>query len=122
MSIILYQTENKVSEYLEDFLNAYFNRDMDCLASDLLAEGFSAAEIVDAVRRAMSMARAAGMNVRKHFRLVYTMLDGTIVRDCKMTKTGLALVLMNGPAGHAAAANFQSRLLRFYLKNNGKRL
>jgi hypothetical protein len=117
MNLILYQRESDLGENLEDFLNAYYNRNMSCLASDLLKEGFSAGEIVDAVRRAMSMARSAGISVRKHFRLVYTTLDGAIVRDCKMTRHGYALVLLNGPADNASVAVFQTRLIRHFLKN-----
>ncbi len=115
MNLTVYHSTEPVNEMLEEFMDAYYGQRMPCFASDLLQEGFSPEEIMTAVRRAMVSCRSAGMDVREHFQLVYTTLQGAIVRDCKLTQFGYALVLLNGPAGNHAVAEWQVRLVNYFL-------
>ncbi|MCB0521087.1 MAG: hypothetical protein H6577_06815 [Lewinellaceae bacterium] len=114
IDIAIYHPNESLGEALEDFLNLYHGSHMHRLASDLLQEGFSVKDVMESVRRAMSICRTAGMDLRPHFQLVYTQLDGTLVRDCKLSDFGYALVLMNGPADHPRVASWQIRMTKYF--------
>ena len=120
MNLTIYHPTETVNEILDDFLQAYYGKRMSYFASDLLKEGFSPEEIMSAVRRAMGICRSGGMEVRQHFQLVYTTLEGAIVRDCKLTRFGYALVLLNGPASNEMVANWQMQLVQHFSQSGYK--
>ena len=115
MNLTIYHSTETVNEILDDFLQAYYGKQMSFFASDLLKEGLSPEEIMTAVRRAMAICRSNDTDLRKHFQLVYTTLNGAIVRDCKLSRLGYALVLLNGPSSNAVVANWQLQLVRYFL-------
>ena len=116
IDITIYHPNESLGESLENFLHLYHGSHMHRLASDLLKEGFSVKDIMEAVRRAMSICRTGGVDLRPHFQLVYTQLDGTLVRDCRLSDLGYSLVVMNGPADHPLVARWQIRMAREYQK------
>ena len=116
IDISLYHPKESLGEALEDFLNLYHGSHMHRLASDLLKEGLSVKDIMEAVRRAMSACRTEGIDLRPHFQLVYTQVEGSLVRDCKLSDFGYALVMMNGPAGHPSVVRWQVSLASQFLK------
>ncbi|MEK7253462.1 MAG: hypothetical protein AAB316_01850 [Bacteroidota bacterium] len=118
MNLPAYPPAETLDEVFDEFFTAFFSRNMPCLASDLLKDGFQEPEIVESVRRAMSVLNSAGMDARRHFQLVSTVQEGLEIRDCKLTALGYALVLMNGPADNAVVGDWQLQLIQQFL---GKR-
>ncbi|MEZ4933113.1 MAG: hypothetical protein R2788_13455 [Saprospiraceae bacterium] len=115
MNLAIYHSNETVNEILEEFIDAYYGQRMHYFASDLLKEDFTPEEIMTSVRRAMSICRAAGVDVRPHFNLVYTTLEGAIIKDCKLSKFSYALVLLNGPSNNATVADWQVQLVNSFL-------
>ncbi len=112
MKLKIYQKVYDLHESLEEFLNAFHQHHMYYLASDLLDKCLSPTDITDAVRRAMLAAKNAGMDVRRHFSPVYTQYDSSIIRDCKLTGLGYALVLLNASPANPAVAKWQLKVLQ----------
>jgi hypothetical protein len=110
IDISVYHPKESLAEALDNFLHLYHGGHMHRLASDLLQEGFSVKDIMEAVRRAMSTCRTNGVDLRPHFQLVYTQLEGSLVRDCKLSDFGYALVMMNGPCDHPSVARWQVKM------------
>ncbi|RMG82037.1 MAG: damage-inducible protein D [Bacteroidetes bacterium] len=114
MNIILYKSTYEQDDAIENFTDLFFSSQMPYLASDLLDEGLSPGEITDALRRAMDSARAARLYLRRHFAPVYTQRGGSIVKDCKLSQLGYALVLLNANPTTPAVARWQVQVLRKY--------
>ncbi len=113
-TLIQYHPKQERPAMLEDFLDALYSCDMHYLASDLLNDGLTPGQIARAVQRAMLAVQRAGIEVRRHFLPVYTPHKGQLVRDCKLTRFGYALVLLNADPGCRAVARWQVRLVRKY--------
>ena len=111
MDVTLYQSRIQSSSPLNEYLNAYFAQQMPYLASDFLKKGFSPEDISEAVQRAMTICRTAGMDVRRHFQLIYTQYKNGIVQDCKLSRVGFGLVLLNGRADEKVVAKWQLEVL-----------
>ncbi len=111
LNLPAYRPAETLDEVFDEFFTAFFSRNMPCLASDLLNEGFQEPEIVESVRRAMAVLSSVGLDTRRHFQLISTVQNGMEVRDCKLTALGYAMVLMNGPAENATVGNWQLQLL-----------
>jgi hypothetical protein len=123
MQLIQFQIKYGPDDSFENFRYNYFSGQMPHLASDLLDKGLTPQEIVNAVRRAMVISRTAGLDVQCHFQPLYTTYEGMLVRDCKMTSFGLALVLLNAKANLPEVASMQVEMLRCYFeKSNGQAL
>ncbi len=119
MDLILFgSTLDAPAESLEDFLDALRSRRMKYLASALLEQGFEPKDIVEALRRAMAACRAAGYEVGEHFKPVYSSYRGSLVRDCKLTRMGYMLTVINGRPDLELTAKWQSRLLMELLGEN----
>ncbi len=118
-NLTVYQTKIDVYESLENFLNLYHGNRMHVLASDLLKEGFSTQDIINAVRQGMVVCRTARLPINQHFQLVYTQLNGALVRDCKLSDIGYALVILNGPPNHPLVAGWQMKLVKEVLEGRG---
>ncbi|HFA51473.1 MAG TPA: damage-inducible protein D [Bacteroidetes bacterium] len=118
MEVIIYRKEYDVQEEMQHFRDLCFSSGMKYLASDLLKEGLSPKGISDAVRRAMTAGRAGGMDLQQHFCPVYTQVGGMLFKDCKLSRLGYALVLLNADVSLPAAAKWQLRVLDCFL--NGK--
>jgi hypothetical protein len=116
MHLALYQKYD-LEESLENFLNLHYGGQMKYFASDLLDNGLSPQAITNAVRRAMLAARSAGLNVREHFFLVYTERNGEVMRDCKLSQMGYALVMLNADVRNDNVAKWQVKILEYFLSN-----
>ena len=114
MKVIRYHVYQNFCNGPSEWLEAWYNQQMEYMASDLLVEGLQPVEIARALSRAMAACRSAGQEVDQHFSPVYTPIAGSVFEDCRLSKTGLALTLMNANPLNSAVAAFQMQLLRKY--------
>lgn len=114
--VILFQTRYDATESLDQFLEVLFYRGMKYLASDLLEKGLSPEDIQEAVKRAMLVAKTAGLDLRQHFKVIYTQFRGGLMKDCKLSRLGYVMVVLNARADHALAANLQLQLLEHFFQ------
>ena len=112
MQLIIYGRNDEPYESLEAYLDALRSSKMTFLASSLLEEGLSPSDIMEALRRATTACRTAGLQVEDHFKPVYSSYRGSLVRDCKLTRTGYLFMVINAPADSPCAANWQYRLIQ----------
>jgi hypothetical protein len=112
IDMILFQTEYERMGALEDFLDGYYSADLNYLASDLLQQGLSPREVVQAIRKAFVICRNGGEDPRRHFYPIYTQYQGSTVQDCKLSEFGYNLTLLNAPEHLPVVASFQLELLR----------
>lgn len=115
--IILFQSSYDANESFDQFLDVLFYREMKYFASDLLEKGLSPEDIQQAVSRAMLVGKTAGLNIRKHFTIVYTQFQGALMKDCKLSKLGYAMVLLNARASSPVVANLQMQVLDHFFKS-----
>ncbi|MBT8219830.1 MAG: hypothetical protein KJP00_08395 [Bacteroidia bacterium] len=113
--LLIYRKKYDPIESIEDFVDMYYASEMQYLASDLLDNGLSPIHIREAVRSAMTACRNAGKEVRRHFSPVYTEQRGTVINDCKLSKTGYGLVLMNADPEVPFVANWQLQVVKSFL-------
>ena len=110
MSIIVYHKEYNASQSFENFLDLLYARQMRYLASDLLNEGLSPADIQTAIRRAITAGKNSGLNIRRHFAPFYTEKNGVLISDCKLSRLGYALVLLNADPEAPNVARWQVKV------------
>jgi len=115
MKVITYHEEYDLPAPLEDFLALLFGQQLTYFASDLLSHGLSPSAVTEAVRKAMLAARAANLNLREHFQLMYTASQDKLIRDCKLSNLGYALVLLNADVKNTTVANWQVKLVMQFL-------
>jgi hypothetical protein len=116
MAIIIHHSEYAVDNSIENFLDLFYSKGMKYFASDLLQKGFSTKDIQDAIKRAVTVGRTSGMEIRKHFAPVYTQIDGQLVNDCKLTRMGYALVILNARPGLKATSEWQLKVLENFFE------
>ena len=116
MELIIFQKESGFSESFENFLDLYLNKEMKYFASDLLEEGLSPADIRAAILRALTAGKAGGLEIRKHFSLVYSQKNGALIYDCKLSSLGYAMVLLNAPPEFPIVGEWQLKVLRHFIK------
>lgn len=109
--VILFHEQYESNTSFDQFLELLFYREMRFFASDLLEKGLDAADIQEAVNRAMLIGKTAGLDLRRHFTPIYTPYQGTMIKDCKLSKLGYALVLLNARASSPLVANLQLQVL-----------
>ncbi len=107
----------RIEKVLDDFLQTFYSRQLNFLASDLLDKDYSPEDIVVALKKAMKICRKAGMDVDQHFMPLYTGRDGTSICDCKLSLVGYRLLLLNANPDNPATAAFQMKLLKL-MDNN----
>lgn len=100
---------------IDSFMDFYYSLQMKFLASDLLSQGLSPLQISDAVVKAIHVAKLSGMNIREHFKLVFSSIDNEIISDCKLSRLGYGLVLMNAETKFSAVAKWQRKVLEDFL-------
>ena len=118
MELTIYNREYNSIDSIENFLDLYFNREMEFFADDLLKEGLSPSDIKEAIQRAMAAGRAAGLEIRKHFAPVYCQINGTLLYDCKLSRLGYAMVLLNARPELPIVGEWQLKILRHFLMQN----
>jgi len=112
MELIVYQQERYLQESLANFLDLYYSSQMKYLASDLLSEGLSPVDITDAIRRAMTACKTAELEMRQHFAPFYTQqLNGVLIKDCKLSRLGYGLVMLNANVHVPAVVKWQLKAL-----------
>lgn len=116
MAIILYHREIEQEDSFSAFRDMYFSSKMKYLASDFLKVGLSSNDIVQAVKRAINSSKNVGLEVKEHFAPVYTQVEGMLFNDCKLSKMGYAMVLLNANINLPIVAKWQSRLVNDFLK------
>lgn len=116
MGVIIYHEEYNQPDALENFLDLLYSSQMNHLASDLLDRGLSPLNITSAVKRAIAAMNAAGLPARQHFAPVYTQYGSTLVKDCKLTRLGYSLVLLNADVNVPSVAEWQLRLIKDFMK------
>ncbi len=114
MEIIIHQTDYETESYLDNFLDLLFISQMKYLASDLLEEGLSPRDIRSAVKRAITIGRTSGLEIRQHFAPVYTEIKGELINDCKVSKLGYAMILLNARPDSTVASEWQMEVLKKY--------
>lgn len=114
MELIIYKEFYKIEDSIDNFCTLYYNLQMDFLASDLLDEGLSPQQITDGVLRAMKVGAASNMEIRKHFMPVFTQLKNGIISDCKLSKLGYGMVLLNASPDLPSVGKWQIKVLEKY--------
>lgn len=115
MEIIVYHDRYYSEDSLEEFLDVLFYRGMDYFASDLLDKGLTPKDLSEAIKRSMLAGKTAGLELRRHFIPVYTQFEGALVKDCKLSKLGYALLLMNANVANPVVANWQVQVLERFV-------
>ena len=114
MDLLIYQTEYHQADAIETFLDFYYNIRLDHLASDLLKEGLSPEQISDAVLKAMNVGKSSGLEIQQHFMPVFTDMKREIINDCKLSKLGYGLVLLNADTEVSTVGQWQIKVLEAY--------
>ena len=96
---------------MEIFLDFYYGLEMQFLASDLLKKGLSPKEISVAVIKAIKTGKSSGIEIRKHFMPVFTEVNKSIISDCKLSKMGYGLVMLNANSELSYVAKWQIKVL-----------
>lgn len=92
---------------IDQFLRQLHARELNFLASDLIKEGIEPRNIVVAIKDAIEMAGVGGLQAERHFSPVYTFDKGVIYKDCKLSKLGWHLVLLNLPGQDKATSTLK---------------
>ncbi len=116
MNIVIFQHQNNLEDSLSNFRDLYFSSQMKYLASDLLNEGFSPNTIKDAVQKAITICKTSNLEIREHFQLVYTELEGMIIKDCKLSQLGYGLVMLNAEETIPVVAQWQLKVIRNFFE------
>jgi len=117
MQISIYKKENRSADSIDNFMDFYYGLRMHFFASDLLYKGLSPKQISDAVAKAMNVAKSSQMNLREHFRPVFSSMDNEIISDCKLSRLGYGLVLLNAEAKLSVVAKWQRSILEKFLNS-----
>ncbi|MEP2238075.1 MAG: hypothetical protein ABJI22_06915 [Maribacter sp.] len=115
MQVSIYKLEQQYTESIDNFLNFYYGLRLYYFASDLLYDGLSPKQISDAVTKAMNVAKNAKLNLREHFKPVFSSMDNEVVSDCKLSRLGYGLVLMNAEAKLSVVGKWQLKVLERFL-------
>ncbi|RMF02787.1 MAG: hypothetical protein D6772_03055 [Bacteroidetes bacterium] len=116
MQVIAYTGISEKPSGIDEFLDAFFIRQMNYLASDLLQEGLWPEEIASALARAIRISEAANLDVRRHFAPVYTQINQQIMKDCRLSRLAYGLVLLNARPDRPVVAQWQLKLLRQFFE------
>lgn len=111
MELIIYQERQEGDTAFTQFLDNLRSRQLNYLASDLIQEGLGPRDIVEAIRRATASCRTAGLEVDEHFKPLYSSYRGSLVRDCKLSRFGYYLTVINARPDSEITARWQQKLL-----------
>ncbi|NJB72222.1 hypothetical protein GGR42_002713 [Saonia flava] len=114
MEIAIFTKEYKTSDSIANFMDFYYSLRMRYLASDFLDKGLSPKQITDGVVQAMRAGRSSGIDLRQHFMPIFSGMNKEIIRDCKLSRLGYALVLMNADARLTEVGKWQLEVLKNY--------
>ncbi len=115
MELLIYREEYDLADSIQNFLHFYYSLSMNYLASDLLHKGLSPNHITSAVLRAIKIVESSGIEVHRHFMPVFTQVNKEIIQDCKLSKLGYGLVLMNANPKLPVVGEWQIKVLKGFL-------
>ena len=116
MGITIFTGHYREADSIAGFMDFYYSLHMNHLASDLLHRGFSTKQLNDAVAKAIKVGESYGMDIRQHFKPVFSGIEKEIVQDCKLSHLGYGLVLMNADLELSVVVDFQVSVLESFLK------
>ncbi|MBC8757635.1 hypothetical protein H2O64_23405 [Kordia sp. YSTF-M3] len=117
MKTILQKNTYDLTSSIDDFLDLYYSLSMRYWASDLLKKGLSPKQINTAVIAAIKIANSSGLEIRKHFRPMFSGTKQDLIQDCKLSLLGYGLVLLNADTNLSIVGTFQVELLERFLQN-----
>jgi hypothetical protein len=115
MAITLFAKEPLSSSTIDDFMECFYSLRLRYLASDLLYVGLSPQQIAEAVSKAINIGKSSGIDVRQHFRPVFSSLKNEIIKDCKLSHLAYSLVLINADIKVSSVQKFQLAVIKKYL-------
>ena len=118
MNLTLYTERVHEADAIHNFTNLYYSLKMRFLASDLLDKGLSPKQITEAVTMSIKIAKSAGIELHKHFMPVYSGILQGIIKDCKLSRLGYGMVLMNADPSVPAVGKFRVKVLQNCLDND----
>jgi len=88
-------------------------RNQQCYwASDLVLNGLTSDEICQAIQRAMNSCKSSGVDVDVHFQLKHLGSEEcSSFNDCKLSKYGYLLTVINANPNNEYVAQFQKRVM-----------
>jgi hypothetical protein len=118
MQITMYNSEHQNADSIENFMEFYYGLRMNYFASDLLYNGLSPKQISEAITKAMNVAKSSKLNLREHFRPVFSSIANEVISDCKLSRLGYGLVLMNAETKLSVVGKWQLKVLARFLDGN----
>ncbi|MEW4923794.1 hypothetical protein [Algibacter sp. 2305UL17-15] len=118
MEIIVYQKKYETANAIKHFMDMFYGKEMTYLASNLLNKDFDLEDINGAIKKAIVATETLHLEVSQHFRSLYTHREGQLVKDCKLSKLGFALVVLNANPKNKYVANLQLALAEILFENN----
>jgi hypothetical protein len=115
MDLLIYSKKYEDNDAIHNFMDFYHSLNMKHLASDLLDKGLSPKQISEAVVEALKIVKASRLEANAHFMPVFSGIQQTIIEDCKLSKLGYGLVLMNADSNLGVVGEFQVNVLKGYL-------
>ncbi|TNJ41905.1 hypothetical protein KFZ70_02775 [Tamlana fucoidanivorans] len=120
MNIILYN-KSYTQPSIHSFLDALYSNNMPYLASDLLEKGLLVSDITQGIKKALMVMRRLSLDVDQHFKPFYSQHNDGLMKDCKLSKLGYALVLLNLNANNAYIANLQLTIADYFFNEHDMR-
>ncbi|MBC8755886.1 hypothetical protein H2O64_14505 [Kordia sp. YSTF-M3] len=112
MEISIYKSTFNPIDSVESFLDFYYSLQMHFLASDLLDQGLSPKQISAAVLKAIKATKSSGLEIRKHFMPIFSQRNNEIVNDCKLSRMGYGLVLLNADVELSVVGEWQISVMK----------
>ncbi len=116
MELIVFQKQYAKSDAAQEFVNKIYQKDMTYLASELLDNGVHPDDIKLAVKKAMLSIDKVGLKTNKHFQPVVSAKNGTTFLDCRLSKMGFFMVVLNAEPKNNYIAHFQVKMAQQLLK------
>lgn len=102
--------------YCKEFIKSLHSKNFMYRASDLMSIGMRQQDIDLAVKRALTVCKNAGHQIKHHFCPIYTADGDKLISDCKLSKLAYALVLLNANIQNSSVVSFQMEVISEYLK------
>ncbi|MFD1553361.1 hypothetical protein DNU06_06765 [Putridiphycobacter roseus] len=115
MELLIYRKEYDRSDAMDSFFDSYYSLGMKFLASDLLDQGLAPAQISAAIIKAMKVTRSSGLEIRQHFKPVFSYRNNELIRDCKLSKMGYGLVILNADIDLSIVGKLQVSMMNRFL-------
>jgi len=118
MQVSIYKLEQKYTDSINNFMDFYYGLRLYYFASDLLYDGLSPKQISDAVTKAMNVAKNSKLNLKEHFKPVFSSMNNEVISDCKLSRLGYGLVLLNAETNLSVVGKWQLKVLDRFLNGD----